>query len=112
MPAQRAQQISLADTPYYHFVSRCVRRVFLCGEDKFSGKSYKYRRSWVEMRLLFLAKIFCIDVCAYAVMSNHTHVVLHVNRYAALQLTDEEVMLRWHQMFKANPLINQFLRYR
>ncbi|MGB2741265.1 MAG: transposase, partial [Cognaticolwellia sp.] len=36
MATPRKQQISLADTPYYHCVARCVRRAFLCGEDKLS----------------------------------------------------------------------------
>ena len=31
MPRNRASQISLQDTPYYHCVSRCVRHGFLCG---------------------------------------------------------------------------------
>ncbi|MFT7388830.1 MAG: putative transposase, partial [Candidatus Endobugula sp.] len=30
MTTARAQQISLADTPYYHIMSRCVRRSYLC----------------------------------------------------------------------------------
>jgi hypothetical protein len=27
----RSTQISLSDTPWYHVVSRCVRRAYLCG---------------------------------------------------------------------------------
>ena len=75
----RKRQVSLVDTKYYHCISRCVRRAFLCGEDHFTGQSYEHRRGWVEDKLLELAKIFCIDVCAYAVMSNHTHLVLYVD---------------------------------
>ena len=77
MPSPRSQQISLQDTPYYHCISRCVRRAFLCGEDPISSENFEHRRGWVENRLLFLASVFAIDICAYAVMSNHLHVVLH-----------------------------------
>ena len=34
MTTARVQQISLADTPYYHIISRCVRHTYLCGTDK------------------------------------------------------------------------------
>jgi hypothetical protein len=64
MPQPRKNQISLMDTPYYHCVSRCVCRSFLCGEDKFTGQSYEHRRGWVEERLLFLSSVFSIDSAA------------------------------------------------
>ncbi len=66
MATARKQQVSLIDTCYYHCISRCVRRAFLCGEDKVTGQSYEHRRSWVKDKLLALSKTFAIDVCAYA----------------------------------------------
>ncbi len=73
MATARSKQVSLVDTPYYHCISRCVRRAFLCGEDSVTGKSYEHRREWVESKLLALTKVFCIDVCAYAVIKYDTH---------------------------------------
>ncbi len=58
MPKPRKSLISLQDTSYYHCVSRCVRRAFLCGEDQYSGRSYEHRRGWVEDKMLALAKVF------------------------------------------------------
>ncbi len=52
MPKARKEQVSLEDTPYYHCVSRCVRRAFLCGEDMLTGNSYEHRRQWVEDRII------------------------------------------------------------
>ena len=34
MTRAREQQISVADTPYYHCISRVVRKAFLCGFDR------------------------------------------------------------------------------
>ena len=109
MPLPRSQQVSLIDTPYYHCVSRCVCRAFLCGKDKYSGKSFEHRRQWVENRLLFLGTVFCIDICAYAVMSNHTHVVLHVDNEKANNLSDLEVAKRWQKIHKSTLLVQRFV---
>ncbi|MEJ2381756.1 MAG: transposase, partial [Gammaproteobacteria bacterium] len=61
MPKPRKALVSLEATPYYHCVSRCVRRAFLCGEDAHSGKSYEHRRTWIRDRIRQLAAIFAID---------------------------------------------------
>ena len=102
MPKPRYAQVSLDATPYYHCVSRCVRRAFLCGVDDASGQSYEHRRQWIEDKLLALAEVFALDVCAYAVMSNHYHVVLHVDNQEADSWDTEEVIERWHQLFSGN----------
>ncbi len=72
MPRSRKSQISLEDTPYYHCICRCVRRAYLWGVDKHSGKDYSHRKQWMVDKLTELSDIFAIDVCAYAVMSNHS----------------------------------------
>lgn len=109
MPRPRKSLISLDKTPFYHCVSRCVRRAFLCGKDNASGKSFEHRKQWVENRLLLLAKVFAIDICAYAVMSNHTHVVLSVDKNSANAWTTEEVLLRWHKLHKGTYLTRLYV---
>ncbi|TKB48492.1 transposase [Ferrimonas sediminicola] len=108
MPKARKQQVSLDHTRHYHCISRCVRRSFLCGKDQYSGKCYEHRRRWVEDRLLCLAKVFAVDVQAYAVMSNHTHVVLYIDLEAARAWEDLEVISRWHQLFSGTSLTRRF----
>ncbi|KZX01708.1 transposase, partial [Pseudoalteromonas luteoviolacea] len=71
--------------------------------------SYEHRRGWVEDKLLQLAKVFCIDVCAYAVMSNHTHIVLYVDDKKAKRLTDKAIVIRWHKQFKGTWLTHKFI---
>ncbi|WP_408609411.1 hypothetical protein [Alteromonas pelagimontana] len=51
-----------------------------------------------------MARVFAIDVCAYAVMSNHTHVVLHVNKEQALSWTAGAVLLRWQKLHQGTVL--------
>jgi len=110
MAIARKRQISLVDTKYYHCISRCVRRAFLCGEDRFTGQSFEHRRGWVEDKLIELAKVFCIDVCAYAVMSNHTHLVLYVDDKKANRLNDKAIVIRWHKLCKGTLLTQKYVQ--
>ncbi len=112
MTQSRASLIDPSSTPYYHCMARCVRRAFLCGEDHFSGKNYEHRKSWVVDRLRELASIFAIEVCAYAVMSNHYHVVLHINTAQSKKWSDDEVLRRWTSLFDGPLLVQRFLANR
>ncbi|WP_127558587.1 hypothetical protein [Saccharospirillum alexandrii] len=67
MPRSRKSQIALEATPYYQCTSRCVRRAFLCGRDEHSGNGYERRRYWIEQRMVELATVYALDICACAV---------------------------------------------
>ena len=109
MPKPRKLQISLEATPFYHCVSRCVRRAFLCGKDSVSGRSYEHRRHQIEHDLLRYASIFFIDVAAFAVLSNHYHFVLHVDVEAAKEAKPKDIVRRWHQLFKPKEVSQKFI---
>ncbi|WP_119393349.1 transposase [Salinibius halmophilus] len=109
MTIARAQLIQLALTQYYHCISRCVRRAFLCGYDHATQTSFDHRKLWLVERIHLLSSVFTIDVAAYAIMSNHYHLVLNVNQTAAKKLTDHEVAERWLMLFKGNKLVDRYL---
>ncbi|WP_444995333.1 transposase [Aliikangiella sp. IMCC44359] len=99
MAIPRREQIDSENPGYYHLISRCVRRSFLCGFDAETGINYEHRRQWIENRLLQLADVFAIEVYAYAVMSNHYHLVVYSNPKAPEQWSDLTVAERWLKAF-------------
>ncbi|MCG8554539.1 MAG: hypothetical protein MJD61_12915, partial [Proteobacteria bacterium] len=62
MTVARAEQVSVDATPWYHVISRCVRRAFLCGQDRYSGRNFDHRKVWVVERVRELASVFAVDV--------------------------------------------------
>jgi REP element-mobilizing transposase RayT len=46
-------------------------------------------------RVKVLSSVFAIDVCAYAIMSNHFHLVLHIDTHQAQSWSSDEVIDRW-----------------
>jgi REP element-mobilizing transposase RayT len=109
MTRARKTLVSLEATPYYHCISRCVRRAWLCGNDPYTGKSFEHRRQWVLDRLRQLTDIFAIDICAYAILSNHYHVVLHVDSEKAKAWSERDVILQWNQLYKGHLLADRYL---
>lgn len=110
MTMPRTSLVSLSDTPWYHVVSRCVRRAYLCGEDYSSGKNFEHRRDWIESRIRELSSIFAIDVAAYAVMSNHHHIVVRIDAERAAGWGDDEVLARWTRIFTGPVAVRKYLK--
>lgn len=67
-----------------------------------SSRNFDHRKRWLVERFKELSAIFAIDICAYAVMSNHYHLVLHVNQQEASDWSDKEIIDRWTRLFPAN----------
>ncbi len=99
MGLPRSQYVKEGEEGVFHCFSRCVRRAFLCGYDKDSGRDFSHRKAWIVDRLRHLAAIFAIDVCAYAVMHNHYHTVLRSRPDIVLLWSDYEVAQRWLTLF-------------
>ena len=99
MTIARSERVDEETTPYYHCMSRCVRRAFLCGDDPYTGKNFDHRRVWLIERLTALADVFSIDVLAYAVMANHWHVVLSLRSDRVSDWSTEEVVARFGSVF-------------
>jgi hypothetical protein len=89
MPQPRNRQVSLEDTPYYHCISRCVRRAHLCGTDAHTGFNFEHRRQWIVDRIKLLCSVFDVDEVE--------------------QWSDTEVAHRWMQIFSGPLLMHQYL---
>ncbi len=95
----RAEVVVADEVGVYHCVQRVVRRAFLCGVDPLSDKSYDHRRSWIRDRLESLAGFFGVEIAAFAVMSNHLHVILRNRPDVVALWSDQEVARRWLTLF-------------
>ena len=62
MTRPRKELMSVSDTPYYHIVSRSVRRTFLCGFDRKTNADYEHRKQWIVDRLQLLSSLFSINL--------------------------------------------------
>jgi hypothetical protein len=93
MATPRSMIVDEAVTPWYHCISRCVRRDFLFGH----GKEHRKRR--VVDRLRELVGIFAVDCAGFAVMDNHPHLLSRLDTPRAAAWPAEEVARRWSTLF-------------
>lgn len=99
MTMARGETVNPEEQGTYHCWSRCVRRAFLCGVCRQTGRSFEHRKAWIEARLEELSRIFAIAVLAYAIMDNHKHLMLRNNPELAKSWDSEEVARRWLKLF-------------
>ena len=89
MPIARKFQVNDASSMAYHCISRCVRQAFLCGENA------EHRREWVRELVKEASGSFAVEMLAYAVMTNHLHLVVRTTPTAVTDWSDAEVATRW-----------------
>jgi REP element-mobilizing transposase RayT len=104
MTEARSKLIDPTHAGTYHCINRCVRRSWLCGYDPYLKRSFEHRKDWVEERILAIGEIFACGIYGYAVMSNHLHIVVHMNPLLARGWSDIEVATRWVKLYPSGKL--------
>lgn len=99
MTQARNHHLCFDESVFYHLVSRCVRRAYLCGTDRLSKQRYDHRKRWLEKRLFGLSELFFIDLYGYAIMSNHYHLVVQTRPDRMRAVDDREIAVRWCRLF-------------
>jgi hypothetical protein len=93
MPTPRSKVVDVSVTPWYHCISRCVRKAFLFGE------GMAHRKAWIERRLEELTGLFAIDCAGFALMDSHFHALVRLDSARANAWSDEDVARRWATLF-------------
>ena len=99
MALPRSKYVQEGQEGVYHCFSRCVRRAYLYGFDALTGQDFSHRKAWLVDRLRYLAAIFAIEVCAYAIMDDHYHSILRTRPDIVATWSDHEVARRWLTLF-------------
>jgi len=55
-----------------------------------------------------LSRVFALELCACAVMSNHYHIVVRVDADAARSWSGDEVVARWLRLFSGPHLAQRY----
>ena len=101
--ATRREIVAEGEVGVYHCMARCVRRAFLCGKDKLTGKDFSHRKEWARTGLERLARSFAIDISGFAIMDNHLHVIVRQRPDIAKEWSAKDVTCRWRMIFGKAP---------
>jgi len=63
----------------------------------------------MQERLSLLADVYAIDICSYALMSNHYHLVIRLCPERVNDWSDREVVERWTRLFAGSPAARKYL---
>ncbi len=111
MTLPRKYLIDYSKTRYYHCTSRCVRQDYLLDYSSIDEPQSQYRHKWILERLMLLSEAFCIDVYAFSIMDNHTHLVLGANTELAKSLSNKSVLQRWSKIGSIPNYCHAYLSY-
>ena len=103
MTIARSQIVDVDADATYLCTMRCVRRSFLFGTDRSTGKNYDHRKDWIVDRAEFLCTIFAAEMTGYSIMINHFHIGPHMIPARAKAWPDEEVARRWLTLCPPRP---------
>ncbi len=86
----RRLQVRPHEVPLYHVTSRCIRKMMLTDEP---GRK-DFMLSWLKQ----LHAVYAVEVCRYALMGNHFHLIVRINLEMAKGWSDKEVAFRWAKL--------------
>jgi hypothetical protein len=95
MGMARGRYVKKGEEGVYHCITRCVRQAYLCGRDRMTNRDLSHRRQWIVNRLRYLAGIFAVDVCNFAILHTHQHNILRTRPDIVAGWSRDEVADRW-----------------
>jgi hypothetical protein len=91
----RSEVFDPTEVAVLHICARVVRRCYLFGVDPVTGTDHDHRKIWIEDQLKLLATHLGIDLLAFAILSNHFHLILRSRPDVVAAWDDSEVARRW-----------------
>lgn len=90
----RSEVLEPTEVGVYHAFNRTCRRSWLHGVDPLTGVDHSHRREWFRNRMRHLSQFFCLDILAFAILSNHWDCVIRNRPDMGEKPSDHEVAVR------------------